>query len=60
MSVLVGEDARGKEWHIPVGLMIKPGKDLPPGKNFADYIDARDSFDLTKLLFYYKKSLFTL
>ena len=45
-SILVGVDDDKKTHEIIVGPVLSRGKDLPSGKNFADYIDCRGRIDL--------------
>ena len=45
-SILVGVDDDEKTHEIIVGPVLSRGKDLPSGKNFADYIDCRGRIDL--------------
>ena len=40
-SVLCGEDEHGKEYELMVGPVLSRGKNLPSGKNLADYINKR-------------------
>ncbi len=59
-TVLSGEDARGKAWAITVGPVKKKGKDLPLGKNLADYIDPRGRMNLVKFFTDHPQSFPTL
>lgn len=48
---LVGEEsADGKARKILVGPVLTKGKNLPSGKNLADYVDCRGRIDLVELL----------
>ena len=47
-AVLHGEDENGKKWEILVGPVLSRGRNLPTGKNIADYIDGKNHmFDTT-------------
>jgi hypothetical protein len=45
-----------KQVEICVGPVVERGKDLPSGKNLADYIDSRGRIDLLKFFDHHKKS----
>ena len=47
-SILVGVDDDEKTHENIVGPVLSRGKDLPSGKNFADYIDCRGRIDLVR------------
>ena len=47
--VLVGESKDGKTRKIVVGPVLSKGKNLPSGKNLANYIDRRGRIDLIDL-----------
>ena len=49
-SILVGVDDDEKTHEIIVGPVLSRGKDLPSGKNFADYIDYCGRIDLVHFL----------
>jgi hypothetical protein len=45
---LSGEDSQDKAYEILVGPILSRGKDLPSGKNIADYIECWGRVDVTK------------
>jgi len=59
-KVLSGEDKYGKVYEIVVGPVETRGKDLPSGKNLADYIDKRGRIDLLCLFIDHKQIFPTL
>ena len=45
-KILSGEDRHGEVYEILVGPVLSKGRDLPSGKNLADYVDKRGRIDL--------------
>ena len=54
-TVISGTDKNGKEYELMLGPVLSIGKDLPSGKNLADYISEKGRMDLLRFYIDHRK-----